>query len=215
MLPPLVADWAWRVLGILCIRYMARSWLMTGVWLLFPGALIELTAGNVTFQLAALTVAGLRGRAEGILPAALVKVDTLAVVPFLWFRRPAARKGLLVGGAIAVLMVGASVILGPELWRDYAGTLGSQAGLSLQSTDIVHILPSTGTDFVLRLAIATIIIVASIRFDSPHLAFIAMFIAAPTIWAQRSVVLLALLTLEGDGWLKPYLWPWRAREQPA
>ena len=66
MLPPLVVDWGWRVLGILSIRYMAGSWLMTGVWLLFPGAIVELTAGNVTYQLAAVTVAGLRGRAEGI-----------------------------------------------------------------------------------------------------------------------------------------------------
>ena len=65
MLPEVLTDWGWRALGLLSIRYMAGSWLVTGLWWLFPGSIIEITAGNVTFQIAALTVAGLRGIALG------------------------------------------------------------------------------------------------------------------------------------------------------
>ena len=64
-------------------------------------------------------------------------------------------------------------------------------------------------DFLLRGAIAGGIIVASVRFESPHLAYIAAFMVTPTLWLQRFSVLLALLTLEDDRWLRPYLWPRR------
>jgi hypothetical protein len=121
---------------------------------------------------------------------------------------------LIVGGAMAAVAVAASAALGPGLWRDYLGVLGSQAELSLQSTEVLHILPSAGSDYLLRLVIAVAVLVASIRLDSPRLAFLAVFISTPTIWAQRSVVLLALLTIEGDRWLKPYLWPWHPRKRP-
>jgi hypothetical protein len=215
---PLLADWGWRILGVLSIRYMARSWLWTGIWLLLPPTLYELTAGNVTFQMAALTVAGLRGRAEGIIPAAIVRYSSLAVVPFIWFRRPAARRGLLVGVVISALAIAASAVVDPDQWVGYLHAMGSQAAQPLDHPWIVRILPTAAADFGIRLAIAAVLILASIRFDSPHLAYVAAFLATPVMWQQRSVVLLALLTLDGDGWLRPYRWPWRtapASPRPA
>jgi hypothetical protein len=56
--------------------------------------------------------------------------------------------------------------------------------------------------------IAGALVIAAVRFDSPRLAFVASFLAMPTIWLQRSAILFALLTLENDRWLRPYLWPW-------
>jgi hypothetical protein len=211
LLPALLADWVWRILGLLSIRYMAGSWQVTGVWFLFPGTITELSAGNVTFQMAALTVAGLRGRAEGIFPAAIVKFSTAVVVPFLWVRRPEARRGLLVGALIAVAIVATSFLADPGRWSEYVDHLRSQGGFSLSGTAIVYILPSASADFLLRLVIAATIVIAAIRFDSPHLAFVASFLATPTIWAQRTAILIALLTLENDRWLRPHLWPWRPR----
>ncbi len=131
-LPEVVVDWGWRILGVLSVRYMAGSWQVAGLWWLFPGTIVEITAGNVTFQVAALTVAGLRGRAEGILPAAVVKFSTLAVVPFLWLRRPETRRGLLVGGVAAAAIVVVSVLLAPDLWRDWVASIGGQGGFSLR-----------------------------------------------------------------------------------
>jgi hypothetical protein len=215
LLPQVVVEWGWRILGLLSIRYMAGSWLVSGLWMLFPGTIVELTAGNVTFQVAALTVAGLRGRAEGIFPAALVKLSSVAVVPFLWLRRPAARRGLLVGSAITAVVVAVSVVADAGLWRDYLDTLRGQADLSFEGTSILHILPTPAADYLLRVAVAAVIVIASVRFDSPHLAYLAAFLATPTLWEQRLAVLSALLTLENDRWLRPYLWPWRRVGVPA
>ena len=214
-LPGLLVDWGWRILGILSIRYMAGSWQIAGLWWLYPGTIIEITAGNVTFQMAALTVAGLRGRAEGIFPAAIVKFSAVAVVPFIWLRRPQARRGLVVGGVIAAGAVGLSVLLGPDLWREYLGDLGGQGSLSMDHPSIIHILPTPAVDFLLRIAIAAAIVVASVRYDSPHLAYVAAFLITPVIWVQKLCALLALLTLENDDWLKPYRWPWGKKDAAA
>ena len=208
VLPWEAADWAWRLLGLLCIRYIAGSWMVTGLWWLYPGTLYELSFGNVTFQVAALTVAGLRGRAEGILPATLLKFSAAAVVPFIWIRRPQARKGLLVGGFVTLVVVLISLLTAPGLWSEYLGALGSQGNLAFQGTDILHLLPSPAADFLLRIAIAIVMVVVAIRVDSPHLAYAASVLAIPTIWPQRLSVLFALLTLENDHWLRRYLWPW-------
>lgn len=207
-MPSVIVDWGWRVLGVVSVRYMAGSWQVAGLWWLFPGSIVEITAGNVTFQVAALTVAGLRGRAEGVLPAAVVKFSTVAVVPFLWVRRPETRRGLLVGGVVAAAMVAASVALAPDLWRDWVDFMGTQGGEVIDNASIVTILPTPAADFLLRVAIAGIVVGVSIRYDSPHLAYIAAFLLTPTLWVQRFSVLFALLTLENDDWLKPYRWPW-------
>ncbi len=212
--PEAVAEWAWRILGVLSIRYMAGSWMVTGLWWLYPGTLYELSFGNVTFQVAALTVAALRGRAEGVFPATLVKFSAVVVVPFLWLRRTETRRGLVLGGVIAAAIVAVSALIASDLWRAYFGVLGAQGSLSFEGTSIIHILPTPASDYLLRIAIAAAIVIASIRFDSPHLAFVASVLAIPTIWEQRLSVLFALLTLEGGMWLKPYLWPWRQSRRP-
>ena len=209
--PEVATEWGWRILGVLSIRYMAGSWMVAGLWWLYPGTLYELSFGNVTFQVAALTVAALRGRAEGVFPATLVKFSAAAVVPFLWLRRRDTRRGLVIGAVIAAAIVVTSALLAPVLWRDYVGVLGSQSSLSFEGTAIIHILPTPASDYILRIAIAAIVIAISVRIDSPHLAFVASVLAVPTIWEQRLSVLFALLTLEGGLWLKPYLWPWRRR----
>ena len=214
-LPEVVADWGWRLLGVLSVRYMAGSWQVAGLWWLYPGTIIEITAGNVTLQIAALTVAGLRGRAEGIFPATIVKFSAAAVVPFLWLRRPETRHGLVIGGVVAAAVVAVSFVVGPGLWHEYVDDLGGQSAMSMVNPSIIHVLPTPGADFLLRVGIASVIVIASVRYDSPHLAFAAAVLLTPVIWVQKLCVLLALLTLEGGAWLKPYLWRARGEEIAA
>lgn len=208
-LPEAIADWGWRLLGVLSVRYMAGSWQIAGIWWLYPGSIVEITAGNVTFQVAALTVAGLRGRAEGIFPATLVKFSAGVVVPYIWLRRPRARRGLLVGAALSAAVVLLSILLDPGLWRDYLAAVSSQTDLTFDGSATLHILPSPSADYLLRIVLALAVIVVAVRADSPRLAFIASVIAIPTIWPQRLSILFALLTLQDDKWLRPYLWPRR------
>ncbi len=206
LLPEVIADWGWRILGVLSIRYMAGSWQMAGVWWLVPGSITEISAGNVTFQMAALTVAGLRGHAQGIFPAAIVKFSSVAVVPFIWFRRPRARRGLLVGGVIAFALVALSALLGPGLWREYLSALDSIGALQAEHPSIIRLLPTAGADYLLRLVVLGVVVVASVRFDSPHLAFVAAVFLTPVLWGQKLCVLVALLTLEDDRLPRPFLW---------
>jgi hypothetical protein len=202
LLPIWFTDWSWRLLGLLSIRYMAGSWLLTGVWMMFPPTIVELLAGNVTFPVAALTVAGLRGRAEGVIPAAIVKFNALAVVPYIWFCQPKARRGLLVGAVGAATIVLLSVLTAPAVWSDYVDELHGQAALTLEGSPIIRLLPAAGMDYLVRLALAAVLAVASIRMRS---AFLASFIAIPTIREPRLAILLALPTLTGDAWLKRFL----------
>ena len=197
-----VVDWAWKAVMLLSIRYMAQSWLMTGIWMLYPGTLTELSAGNVTFPLAALTVAGLRGRAEGVALATLVKFSAAAVAPYIWVHRPEARRRLLLGALLAGALVTLSLLMSPGLWQDYLDSLGSQGRLTLEGTDIIHILPTAGADFALRLVVALILVVVSVRLRSPHLAYIASLVATPTIWPSKLGLLLALVTLDDDSWVR-------------
>ena len=206
-LPGVVAEWGWRVLGVLCVRYMAGSWQVTGLWWLFPGSLMEITSGNVTLQLAAVTVAGLRGYAHGILPSVLVKFGAIAVVPFLRLKRPAPRRGLVIGGAIAAGIVGVTFLLAPGLWFDYLEMVTSQSGSDFNPL-MIHLMPTPMTDLLLRAAIAAGLVYVSVRWDSPHAAYVAAFLLTPTLWFFRFSVLLALPTLENDERVRPYLWRW-------
>lgn len=196
LLDPVIGEWAWRIVGLLSIRYMAGTWLVSGLWMLYPGTIVELLAGNVTLPLAALTVAAIRGRAEGIGPAALVKLNPLVVVPFIWFCRPAARRGLVVGGLIAVALLATSVLLSPSAWSEYLGALGSQAGLELSGTLTIHLLPTSGADFTLRLLLVALLVAGSVWWRSAHVAYLASVLAMPTLWFQHLSALFALLTLE-------------------
>ena len=77
----------------------------------------------------------------------------------------------------------------------------------------MHVLPTPAADFLLRVVVAAVVVVASVRLDSPHLAYVAAFLITPTLWVQRFSVLFALLTLQNDDWLKPYRWPWPTSAQ--
>jgi hypothetical protein len=131
-----------------------------------------------------------------------VKYSAAAIVPFIWFCRPAARRGLVVGAGIAAAIALLSALLAPGVWQDWIGTLGSQSALSLEGSEIIYILPTTGADFALRLFLAALLVVGSVWLRSPHLAYVATLVALPTIWIQKMAALFALLTLEDDKWVR-------------
>jgi hypothetical protein len=205
LIPEVAIAWGWRFLGLLSIRYMAGSWLVAGIWMLVPGTLTELGAGNVTFQVSALTVAGLRGRAEGVIPAMVVKFSSCLVIPYIWACRPAARKRLLFGAAATAAVVGVSLLIDVRAWSQFWSSLLEQASFSFEGTPIIHILPAPGADYGLRLLLAAGLALAAVTRGSPHLAFIASVVATPILWPQRLSVLMALPTLQGDAWVRRLL----------
>ncbi|MDQ3937895.1 MAG: DUF2029 domain-containing protein, partial [Chloroflexota bacterium] len=104
LLPALVFSWAWRIVCLLSLRYLAGSWRNVGLWLLVPFTLTELSIANVTFPVAAMTVMALNGRGWMASWAGAVKFGPLLLLPYLWFARPSMRRSLVLG----VIMVGAS-----------------------------------------------------------------------------------------------------------
>jgi hypothetical protein len=202
LLPEVLGAWAWRLTGLLSIRYMAGSWLVAGIWMLVPGTLTELGAGNVTLQVAAVTVAGLRGHAQGVIPATIVKFSAVMVIPYVWRCLPAARRGLLAGAAMSLLVIAVSAMLDAGLWGDWWASLLRQADFGFEGTPVLHLLPTPGQDHILRVALAGGLAVAAVAWRSPHVAFVAAVLATPVVWPQRLCVLMALPTLTDDAWVR-------------
>lgn len=82
VLPELAATWLYRLVCLLCIRYLVGSWRAVGVSLLFPPVLIELWALNVTLPIAAVDRWAVRGNDASLVPAtAVVKYRSALLVP--------------------------------------------------------------------------------------------------------------------------------------
>jgi hypothetical protein len=198
LLPPLAFAWFWRATCIVSLRYLAGSWRNVGLWLIVPLTLTELAAANVTFQVAALTLMALRGRA-GLAPwAAALKIGPLVVLPYLWLRRPAERKRLLLGLALLAAACGLSVFVAPGYWAAYVVSMGWQSGSALQADGLLALLPTPTLDFAARASLALVLIGVAVWRRSDALAYAATIIAAPTLWMQRLVPLLATPRLAGD-----------------
>ena len=198
--PPLLADWA-ATLGVLSIRYMSCWWLWTGVLDAASPDVYDLTAGTVTFarcphsggiarpgvghhpgshrevQLA-------RGRAVRMVQAA-----GRLLAGACWWRCDRRR-----GDGRARLSV-------PAQWADVTRRPSALRQRNPSTTRESRLLPTASATSCFGLP-RGLHVIASIRLDLPHLAYIAAFLATPVMWQQRSVVLLALLTLEGSaaGW---------------
>jgi len=201
LVPEEVVTWTYRAVGVVLVRYLVGSWRATGVALLFPPLQIELIALNVTLPIAAAARMSLRGPrprlGAGLVPAtAALKFGTALLVPYLWLRRPRARRALVAGIGLLGVAAAAHAVIDPGTWGDYIASLGQQAGsvndAPYVGDQLLFLVPSTLGDFLLRLALAAVLvgIAAWRRWD--WLAFVAAAIAVPTLWAARLAPLVAV-----------------------
>ncbi len=174
--PDLVMQVGIMLLGLLCIRYVAGSWLWSGLVFLYPVSVLVLFAGNIEFIIAAALVLAARGRAEALTFMALAKISPgLALSPQQW------RQVLL------VLIVSLAVTLPwlylwPE-WIEY---------LLRQPTSIaIHI----GPPWYLRLPFA----LALLLLRRPWTSALAVVVAMPSLWWGTLVILIAVVRLWWDG----------------
>jgi hypothetical protein len=212
-LPELLVDWAWRIFGILCLRYMCGSWKFATVAALQWPVLLELGFGNVTLQLGALALWSFRDkRAVYFLPwFAGMKFGPALLLPYLWFTRPETRRPIVVGCAIFATACLASFAIAPGLWFDYLGTFGWETASQMQALYVYAIVPNHGgTDFAIRFAIAVVAIVIAIRWRLDWLAFIAATVTMPIFSLTRLAVLVALWPL----WLRGVVERWRRIDGP-
>jgi hypothetical protein len=212
--PEVFVDWAWRIGGVLCVRYLCGSWRLALLVSLQWPIWLELQFGNVTLQLAAACFFALRHRRGAyLLPwfAALKGGPGLLIV-YLWWTRPDYRRALAIGCAVFAAACTVSVTMAPGLWADYLGTFGWEAASDMQAWFVVALVPSHGgLDFAIRLAIAGAAILAAIRWRADWLAFVVAVATMPILSTTRLGVLVGLWPL----WLRDKAERWRQRGSRA
>ena len=167
------------VASLLAIRYVAGSWLWSGLVLLYPVSSMVIWAGNIEFLIAAAIVLAARGHAGPLAFAALAKVSPILAVP-----RDGWREAALVIGA-ALLITLPWLHLWPE-WVEYL--------LRQPSTIAIHI----GPPWYLRLPFA----LALLLLRRPWASALAVIVAMPSLWLGTLVILNAVVRLWLDGRLR-------------
>ena len=198
LMPALAFSWAWRLVCLLALRYLAGSWRNVGLWGLVPFTWTELSVANVTFPTAALTVMALRGRSELAAWAGSVKFAPLLAVPYLWLTRAKARRTLALGLGTVLAAFTISFVISPDSWFLYVQALGWMSTSSTDSFGVFALLPNGLEDFLLRLAIALGLLAVAVWRSSDRFAFTATVLAAPVISVWNPVVLLVLPRLGRD-----------------
>jgi hypothetical protein len=215
LVPEVLVDWAWRIGGVLCLRYLCGSWRLALLVSLQWPIWLELSFGNVTLQLAAACLFALRDRRGAFLLPwfAALKWGPGLLIVYLWITRPDYRRNLAIGCAVFAAVCAASGALTPGLWLDYAGTFGWEAGSQMQAWWVVALVPSHGgLDFAIRLAIAVIVVLVAIRRRADWLAFVVAVATMPILTLTRLGVLVGLWPL----WLRDAAQAWRRRgSRPA
>jgi hypothetical protein len=194
-LPELVVAWAWRISGILCLRYMVGSWKATVVAFAFLPVLIELSLGNVTLQIGAMLIFALRDkRGAYLLPwAAALKFGPVLLVPYVWFRMPDSRRPLLVGTAVFAVACLASYALAPGAWAGYIDTFGWENGSVMSGSGVIALVPSWGgLDFAIRFALAAAVALYAVYARKDWLAYAAASITCPILALSRFAPWVAL-----------------------
>jgi hypothetical protein len=147
-------------------------------------------------------------------PAAWAFVLLTKMTPgigLLWFavRREWRALGIAIGATAAVAVV--SLVLAPGWWLDFrdAMTVQASAALDVPPLAIQISLP-------IRLAAAALIVVYGARTDRAWLVPVAATIAAPALWWNVFVILIAAVPLaEGRGLGRPLVWLPRRRTAGA
>ena len=211
--PEILVDWAWRILGILCLRYMCGSWKLAVLAILQWPVMLELGFGNVTLALGATALWSLRDkRAIYLLPwFAGMKFGPALLLPYLWATRPETRRPIVIGCAVFAAACLASFAIAPGLWSDYLGTFGWETASTMQANFVYAFVPNHGgTDFAIRFAIGAAAMVVAIRWRLDWLAFVAATCTMPIFSLTRLAVLAALWPL----CLRGVVEKWRQADGP-
>ena len=215
LVPEGIVDWIWRIVGVLCLRYLAGSWKLAVLAALQWPVFAEIGFGNVTLQLGAVALMCLcRGRVATagifLLPwFAGMKFGPALLIPYLWMTRPQTRRPLAISCAVFAAACLASFAIAPGLWFDYLGTFGWEAQSQMQAMYVYAIVPNQGgLDLAIRLALGALVILVAIRWRLDWLAFVAATATMPIFSLTRLAVLVGLWPL----WLRQVVDRWRASD---
>jgi len=172
--------------------------------LLFPPTLAELYLGNVNLLIALAIVLGFRWPGAWAV-VILTKITPGVAVLWFAFRREWRKFGIAVVVTAAVTAV--SFVLNPAWWAEFRDAMTVQAGAAVD-------VPAAAIQISLpiRLVLAVVVVAFAARTDRAWLVPVAATIAAPALWWNVFVILVACVPLlEGRGLTKPLIAPWPVR----
>lgn len=181
--PVVAGAWVAMLFGVYLV--LAGRW--APLLLLFPPVLAELYLGNVNLLIALAIVVGMRW------PAAWAFVVLTKVTPgigLLWFAFRREWRSLGIALVATAVVAGASFALAPHLWFEFrdAMTVQAPAAVLVPELAIPISLP-------LRLVAAVAIVGFGALTNRAWLVPVAATVAAPAIWGNVLVILVAAVTL--------------------
>ncbi len=190
LLPFPVVAGLWVAMLFCVFLVLAGRW--APLLLLFPPTLAELYLGNVNLLIALAIVAGMRRPAAW---AIVLLTKTTPGIGLLWFAFRAEWRALAIAfGATAAVAAG-SFALAPHLWFEFRDALSVQAGAAFDVPPL-----ALQVALPIRIAIAVPVLWFAARTDRAWLVPVAATIAAPAIWGNVLVILVAAVPLaEGRG----------------
>ena len=193
---PIVAG-IWTALLFVVFLALAGRW--APLLLLFPPVLAELWLGNVNLLIALAIVVGMRW------PAAWAFVLLTKMTPgvgLLWFAVRGEWRSLAIAAAATAAVAALSFALAPTWWFEFRDAMAVQASGALEVPPL-----AIQVSLPVRLAVAAAVVVVAARSDRAWLVPVAATIAAPALWWNVFVILIAAIPLaEGRGLSRPIVW---------
>jgi hypothetical protein len=194
LLPFPVAAGLWVAMLFCIFLVVAGRW--APFLLLFPPTLAELYLGNVNLLIAFAIVIGFRRPAAW---AVVLLTKTTPGIGLLWFAFRGEWRALAIALAATAGVAAGSFILAPHLWFEFRDALAVQAGAAMDVPPL-----ALQVSLPIRLAIAVPILWFAARTDRAWLVPVAATIAAPAIWGNVLVIVVAAVPLaEGRGLTRP------------
>lgn len=172
--------------------------------LLFPPTLAELYLGNVNLLIAFAIVIGFRW------PAAWAVVILTKITPGIalaWFAFRGEWRSLAIALGATAAVTAVSFALAPNWWSEFINAMTVQAPAALNVPPAAIPIP-----LPIRLVVALIVVGYGARTDRAWLVPVAATVAAPALWWNVLVILVACVPLaEGRGLTRPLIAPWPVR----
>jgi hypothetical protein len=186
----------WVAVLYLVFMGLAGRWAL--LLLVTPPVLAELELGNINFLIALAIVAGFR-RPWAWSFVLLTKMSP--GVGLLWFAARREWRHLAVAILATATIALVSFLLAPALWSEFIVAMQVQVSGLPETAPLGIQIPIT-----FRILAAAVIVVIGARANKPWVVPIAATIAAPPIWANVLVILVAIVPLlEGRGLDRPIL----------
>jgi len=184
--------------AVLYLVFMALAGRWALLLLIAPPVLAELELGNINFLIALAIVAGFR-RPWAWSFVVLTKMSP--GVGLLWFAARREWRHLAVAILATAIIALVSFLLAPVLWSEFIVAMQVQVSGPPETAPLNIQIP-----LAFRIFAAAVIVLLGARANKPWVVPIAATIAAPAIWANVLVILVAIVPLlEGRGLDRPIL----------